>query len=118
MRQSRMASTRLLVETIVAMKKRPKVFICASAIGYYGSRGDEILDESKPVGKGFLADLCEEWESVTRPLSAVGVRVVNLRIGVVLSPKGGALGAMLPPFLAGGGRTDRLRLAILELDLA
>ena len=103
LRESRMASTRLLVDTILAMKQPPKVFICASAIGYYGDRGDEILDESKTVGKGFLASLCEEWESITAPLSQAGVRVVNLRIGVVLSPKGGALGAMLPAFQAGGG---------------
>lgn len=103
LRESRMASTRLLVETILKLKNKPKVFVCASAIGYYGNRGESILDESSSVGNGFLAHLCEEWESVTQPLTQAGVRVVNLRIGIVLSPKGGALAAMLPPFKLGGG---------------
>jgi uncharacterized protein (TIGR01777 family) len=103
LRRSRMESTRLLVETICRMKKPPRVFISASAIGYYGNGEDKMLDESAPLGKGFLALLCEEWESVTKPLEAVGVRVVNIRIGIVLSPKGGALGTMLPIFQVGAG---------------
>jgi uncharacterized protein (TIGR01777 family) len=103
MRESRMNSTRLLVETILNMKKRPSVFLCASAIGFYGNRDEQLLDETKLVGTGYLAHLCEEWEAITEPLNQAGVRVVNLRIGVVLSPKGGALGAMLPIFQAGAG---------------
>jgi hypothetical protein len=103
LRSSRMESTRLLVETICRMKKPPRVFISASAIGYYGNGKDKILDESAPLGNGFLAHLCEEWEAVTKPLEAVGVRVVNIRIGIVLSPKGGALGTMLPIFQVGAG---------------
>ncbi|HEY9681084.1 MAG TPA: TIGR01777 family oxidoreductase [Oculatellaceae cyanobacterium] len=103
LRESRMSSTRLLVETILNMKNRPSAFLGASAIGFYGNRDEQLVDETKQVGSGFLAHLCEEWESITEPLKQAGVRVVNLRIGVVLSPRGGALGAMLPIFQAGGG---------------
>jgi uncharacterized protein len=103
LRSSRIDSTRFLVESICRMKKPPRVFISASAIGYYGDGKDKILDEAGPLGKGFLSLLCEEWEAVTKPLEAIGVRVVNIRIGVVLSPRGGALGAMLPIFQVGGG---------------
>jgi uncharacterized protein (TIGR01777 family) len=103
LRRSRIDSTRLLVDTICRMKNPPGVFICASAIGYYGDGKDKLLDESSPMGKGFLALLCEEWEAVTKPLEAKGVRVVNIRIGVIMSPRGGALAAMLPIFQVGGG---------------
>ncbi len=103
LRESRMASTRLLVDAVLGLKNPPRVFVSASAIGYYGDRGKDYLDESSPVGKGFLAHLCEEWEATTAPLIKAGIRVVNLRIGVVLSPKGGALRAMLPAFQLGVG---------------
>lgn len=84
---------------------RPRVFVSASGAGYYGSRGDELLAEENAPGSGFLADVSRQWEAATAPASAVGVRVVCLRIGVVLARNGGALKSMLPPFRLGlGGR--------------
>ena len=82
---------------------KPSVLVSASATGFYGNRGDEIVDESSPSGSGFLAEVCREWEAATKPARDAGIRVVNLRIGPVLSPKGGALAKMLPPFKAGVG---------------
>jgi len=79
------------------------VFLCASAVGYYGSRGDEALDEDSGAGDDFLAGVCVEWEEAARQAAACGIRVVSARIGVVLSTEGGALGQMLPPFRLGGG---------------
>ena len=102
-RQSRVASTRLLSERLGEMKRPPKVFVSASAIGYYGNRGGELLDEQSASGSGFLADVCREWESATGPAEARGIRTVRLRIGVVLSASGGALAKMLPPFRMGVG---------------
>jgi hypothetical protein len=99
--ESRTGPTRRLAEA--AAKARPKVFVSASAVGIYGDRGDEELDESAPPGGGFLADVCKQWEAATEPAAAAGVRVVHLRIGVVLSPKSGALGKQLPAFQAGAG---------------
>jgi NAD dependent epimerase/dehydratase family enzyme len=81
----------------------PQVLCSASAIGYYGDRGQEQLDESSPPGHGFLPEVCSEWEAATDPARAAGMRVVNLRIGVVLSAHGGALSRMLPPFRMGVG---------------
>lgn len=104
-RQSRLDGTRLLVRTIEAMKRPPRVMVCASAIGYYGNRGDELLDETSSRGEGFLAQLVEDWEEESRPLRERGVRVVHARFGVLLSPAGGALQRLLFPFRAGvGGR--------------
>ncbi len=100
---SRVNGTRELVDYISHLASKPKVFLCASAVGYYGSRGDEILDESSSLGVGFLAEVCDQWEKETRRLTSMGVRVVNLRFGMVLSPKGGALHKMIPPFKAGLG---------------
>jgi uncharacterized protein (TIGR01777 family) len=100
---SRVDGTRELVDSISLMETKPKIFLCASAVGYYGSRGDEIVDESSSSGKGFLAQVCRQWERETDRLTAMGVRVVNLRFGMVLSPKGGALHKMIPPFKAGIG---------------
>lgn len=77
--------------------------MCASAIGFYGDRGDEALTEQSSGGRGFLADVCRQWEEATRPAAEAGIRVVNLRIGVVLTKKGGALAKMLPIFKLGGG---------------
>ncbi len=104
--QSRVKSTRLLVDAIRESKAKPRAFLCASAIGIYGSRDPgEIIDEASSSGSGFLADVVKAWESETTPLQTLGVRVVNLRFGVVLSPKGGALKQMLPSFKLGlGGR--------------
>jgi uncharacterized protein (TIGR01777 family) len=81
------------------------VLLSGSAVGFYGDRGDEVLDETSPGGSGFLADVCREWEAATAPASAAGARVVRLRTGVVLTPKGGALKKLLPLFKLGiGGR--------------
>lgn len=101
--QSRLEGTKELVDYISTLKTKPSVFLCASAVGYYGSRGDEILDENSSLGTGFLADVCRQWEEETKRLSLLGVRVVNLRFGMVLSPRGGALNKMIPPFQAGLG---------------
>ena len=103
--ESRTNSTLLLARTIGSMESRPTVLLSASAVGIYGNRGDEILDESSAPGSGFLADVCKQWESATEPAAAAGVRVVCFRMGVVLSPRGGLLARLLPVFRAGiGGR--------------
>jgi uncharacterized protein (TIGR01777 family) len=102
-RDSRIASTRLLSETLARLEKPPRAFICASATGYYGNRGAELLTEDSPPGDGFLPDLCRAWEAATEPARHAGIRVVNLRTGIVLSARGGALVRMLPAFKAGAG---------------
>ena len=104
-RDSRVVGTRNLVETLASLPRRPEVLICASAIGYYGSRGDEILTESSAPGSGFLPEVCVAWEREAQAAEAFGIRVVRVRIGVVLAAGGGALVRMLPPFRMGvGGR--------------
>ena len=104
-RDSRVLGTRNLVQGVRALDLRPKTLICASAIGYYGDRGDEALAESSDPGNGFLADTCVEWEDEAQAAQSLGIRVVRLRIGVVLGIGGGALEKMLPPFRLGvGGR--------------
>lgn len=100
---SRVKSTQLLCQTLCNLKRPPSVFICASAIGYYGNRGNEILTEQSSRGNGFLAVVCNEWEDATRQAVERGIRVVNPRIGMVLSSKGGALKQMLPIFKFGLG---------------
>jgi uncharacterized protein (TIGR01777 family) len=102
-RDSRVGSTRLLAETLARLEPRPKVLVCASAVGYYGSRGDELLTEDSPPGKGFLAEVCRAWEQAADPARAAGIRVVHLRNGLVLTPAGGALAKMLMPFRFGLG---------------
>jgi uncharacterized protein len=82
---------------------KPQVFVCSSAIGYYGDRGNDLLNERSKPGIGFLADVCREWEAATQAAAKAGIRTVQMRTGVVLSPKGGALGAMLTPFKMGVG---------------
>jgi hypothetical protein len=107
MRASRIDSTRRLVEAIAARPPdaRPEVLVCASAVGIYGARGEEPLDESAPPGSGFLAELCTDWEAEAAKVEAVGVRRVSLRFGVVLAREGGALSLMARPFRLGlGGR--------------
>lgn len=108
LRRSRVESTRTLVAAMAAIKSerlRPFVFISASATGFYGSRGDEVLDEQSAAGSGFLASVCADWEREAVAAEELGVRVVRLRTGVVLTPAGGALAKMLPVFTAGlGGR--------------
>ena len=104
-RESRVKGTQLLSESLAGLKNPPRSFLCASAIGYYGNRGDEILTESSLPGNDFLADVCVEWEKATERAAQKGVRTVNLRFGVILDSKGGALAKMLPPFRMGvGGR--------------
>jgi uncharacterized protein len=104
-RDSRVAATRLLCEALVKLPQPPKALVCASATGFYGSRGDEWLDESSAPGSGFLADICQEWEAATAPAVKAGIRVVHLRFGIVLAKEGGALAKMLPAFKLGlGGR--------------
>ena len=102
---SRVVGTRNLVEALAALPRRPEALICASAIGYYGSRGDEILTESSAPGSGFLPEVCVAWEREALAAEAFGIRVVRVRTGVVLDANGGALVRMLPPFRMGlGGR--------------
>ncbi len=100
---SRGPATERLCRTLAALPQPPAVLVSASAIGVYGDRGDEELDERSAAGNGFLADVARAWEAGTAPLHAVGTRVVNLRIGIVLDPRGGALQRMLPPFRLGLG---------------
>lgn len=104
-RESRAQGTRLLCEALLKLHKPPQTVVSASAVGIYGDRGDEILDERSLPGKGFLADVCREWESATEPARQHGLRVVNLRFGIVLSANGGALAKMLTPFKFGLGGT-------------
>ncbi len=100
-----MLGTRHLVAGLAALTSRPRVLVSASAVGYYGDRGDEVLDESSPPGGGFLADVCVAWEREARVAEALGMRVVCVRTGVVLAGVGGALARMLLPFRVGvGGR--------------
>jgi uncharacterized protein (TIGR01777 family) len=104
-RESRVAGTFNLASALAQAEEKPKVFVCGSAIGYYGNRGDEPLSEESAPGKGFLAQVCQEWEEATMPAVQADIRTAHLRTGIVLSPKGGALGAMLIPFKLGlGGR--------------
>lgn len=104
-RDSRVAGTSNLAQALGQAKDRPQVFVCSSAIGYYGNRGDEVLNEGSVPGAGFLPDVCREWEGATQAAAAAGIRTVRIRTGVVLSLKGGALGKMLTPFKMGvGGR--------------
>jgi uncharacterized protein (TIGR01777 family) len=104
-RDSRVLGTRRLVDTISRVQHKPKVLVCASAIGWYGDRGDEVLTESSTPGSGFLADTCRAWEAEADHAAEFGLRVVKLRIGFVLGTDGGALARMVPAFRAfAGGR--------------
>lgn len=102
-RESRVAGTRNLVAALAKAARRPTVFLSASAVGIYGSRGDERLTEASASGTGFLADVTQEWEAAARAVEPLGMRVVNLRFGVVLGREGGALPEMLTPFRLGVG---------------
>lgn len=102
---SRVEGTRNLAQALAQAEEKPKVFVCGSAIGYYGDRGEELLKEESPPGTGFLADVCQQWEEATMPAVQADIRTAHLRTGIVLSRQGGALGAMLLPFKLGlGGR--------------
>jgi uncharacterized protein len=116
--ESRIDGTRLLSRTLAGLRRPPAVFVSGSAVGLYGDRGDEVLTESSARGAGFLADVCEAWEKAARPALDAGIRTVYLRTGVVLSPDGGVLGTMLPPFLAGvGGRVGPGRAFMPWIDI-
>ncbi len=101
--ESRTHPTALLSESIAAIDDGPKVLLSGSAIGIYGARGDEELDETSPLGDGFLADICKRWEDATGVAEAAGARVVHLRTGIVMSPNGGSLKKQLPLFKLGLG---------------
>jgi uncharacterized protein (TIGR01777 family) len=102
-RESRVIGTRQLLAGLRAAEHRPEVLVSVSAIGYYGAHGEEPLDEEAPAGQDFLAQVCSAWEAEAAKASALGMRVVQPRIGVVLAPEGGALAQMLPPFRLGVG---------------
>ncbi len=102
-RTSRVQGTRLISESLARARHPPKVLVCASAIGYYGDRGEEILREDAPPGVGFLSEVCREWEAAAEPARRSGIRVVHLRTGIVLTTEGGALAKMLFPFQIGLG---------------
>ncbi|MGH9510395.1 MAG: TIGR01777 family oxidoreductase, partial [Terriglobales bacterium] len=118
-RNSRVEGTRHLATALAQCAKRPRVLVCASAVGYYGDRGDEVLREDSPPGSGFLADVCQEWEAAAQPARTAGIRVVHLRFGMVASPTGRALKQMLLPFKLGlGGRlgSGRQYMSWISLD--
>lgn len=102
-RDSRVVGTRRLCAALASLAKPPEVLVCASAIGFYGDRGEEVLHEQSPPGKGFLPEVCREWEEAASAARDRGIRVVSLRTGIVLSPHGGALAKMLTPFRMGAG---------------
>jgi uncharacterized protein len=119
LRTSRVDSTRVLVEALALLKQKPRVFVSASAVGYYGNRGDEILGESSAPGNGFLAEVCRDWEAEALRAQSSGIRTVIARFGVILSARGGALTQMLTPFKLGlGGRlgTGKQWMSWIALD--
>jgi hypothetical protein len=103
MRASRVASTHALASALAGLDRKPHTLLCASAVGIYGDRGEELLTEASEPGTGYFPNLCSEWESAAAPALQAGIRVVHLRFGVILDPGSGALGKMLPPFLLGLG---------------
>ena len=116
---SRAQGTRNLAAGLAQSTTKPRVLVSASAVGFYGNRGDEILREESPSGQGFLSDVCREWESACRVAADAGIRTVNVRIGLVLSDLGGALPSMLKPFKLGlGGRigTGQQWLSWIHVD--
>jgi uncharacterized protein len=102
-RDSRVQGTQNLAQALSQTRIKPRVFVSSSAIGYYGDRGEEVLKESSAPGHGFLPDVCREWEAATAAATQAGIRTVQIRTGIVLSPKGGAVGKMLTPFRLGVG---------------
>lgn len=101
--RSRVDGTATLVKALAGLDQKPDVLVCASAIGFYGDRGDELLTEESEAGTGFLPDVCREWEAAADPARQAGIRVVSIRTGMVISAAGGALAKMLTPFRLGGG---------------
>ncbi len=102
-RESRILGTQLLADRLARLDNKPATLVCASAIGYYGDRGDEVLTEDSKPGTDFLAGVCSEWEQAADAARNAGIRVAHMRFGVVLSPEGGALQKMLTPFRLGAG---------------
>ncbi len=102
-RDSRVGGTHALCDTLAGLERPPRCLVSASAVGFYGDRGAEVVDETSARGAGFLADVCAEWERATEPAEQAGIRVVHTRFGVILSPSGGALAKMLTPFKLGAG---------------
>ena len=118
LRSSRVDSTRVLVDSLVQLRDKPRVFVSASAVGYYGNRGDEILTESSQPGKDFLSLLARDWEAEAGRATQAGIRTVILRFGVILSSRGGALAQMIRPFKFGlGGRLGSGRQWLPWIDL-
>lgn len=118
-RESRVSGTERLVQALSGLPRRPSVLVSASAIGYYGSRGDDLLEESAAPGNGFLPDVCVAWEREAQAAETLGMRVAWIRIGMVLDPRGGALKRMLPPFrLGAGGRLGSGRQWMSWIHLA
>lgn len=118
-RDSRVNGTRLLCETLSQLAKPPTTLVCASAIGFYGDRGDELITETSAPGTSFLCDVCREWEAAAEPARQKGIRVVHARFGIILSPAGGALAKMLFPFKMGVGGvigTGRQYMSWITLD--
>ena len=117
-RDSRVVGTQNLANALAEAQNKPRVLVCSSAIGYYGNRGDEVLTESSAPGSGFLAEVCREWEAATRAAADAGIRTAQIRTGLVLSRKGGALEKMLTPFKMGaGGRIGHGRQWMSWIDV-
>jgi hypothetical protein len=117
-RESRVIGTRNLALALAQARRKPQMFICGSAIGYYGDRGDEVLNESSSGGQGFLSDVCREWEAAAQPAIDADIQTAHIRTGIVLSDKGGALAKMLTPFKLGvGGRVGSGRQWMSWIDL-
>jgi uncharacterized protein len=103
MTESRVVTAQVLAEALASLKAPPKVLVAASAVGFYGDRGDEVLDEDSPAGSGYFPELCTAWEAATRPAEAIGIRVVHLRLGMVIGRDGGAMARLVPLFRLGLG---------------
>jgi len=117
-RDSRVLGTTNLARALAQAKRKPEVFVCSSAIGYYGDRGNQVLNERSTPGSGFLSDVCREWEAATQAAAKAGIRTVQMRTGVVLSLEGGALGKMLTPFKLGvGGKIGNGRQWMSWIDV-
>jgi uncharacterized protein len=115
---SRVPATEHLAAALIKAQQRPRVFICGSAIGYYGDRGEESLREDSPSGEGFVGEVCRQWEAAAESAASAGIRVVQIRTGIVLSRQGGALATMLPPFRMGlGGNLGNGRQWMSWIDL-
>ena len=115
-RQSRVQGTRHLAAALAQSDVKPRVLVCASAVGFYGNRGDELLREESPSGQGFLPEVCREWEDASRIAAEAGIRTVNIRIGLVLSARGRGAREYADAVQTGAGRADWIGAAVVELD--